>query len=558
MDQEINEVIKCIDLISQKGLKSKFSDQFQKSVSQESQVVCKYLGIQSERQSILWSILLSMSLQKNSSIDLDDVSSFLNTSILKVFLYQKDFDELVKRKLLRRQKPSRRRRNTESLNYLNLFVPNNIIYSVVNGEPLPKRCKSDLNIYDILDMVFTHFNEKDDGFIDYDELCSEIVGLLNENKNIPFIRQILNYKLPTLEQIILLVVCQQFTAGNTSVELVGLLKTIISETQRQLQIRKEWIGGRTKLQSLNLVDLESESSFRSDKNIVLASKGRELFGEDQHLFIEQEVTKHSDIILSTSIIEKQLFFNEKEQKSLEFLTDLLKPDNYNSVVNRMKDLGMKPGFTVLFHGSPGTGKTETVNQISRMTGRDIKRVEISETKSKWYGDTEKIIKKLFTSYEKLKLNSEITPILLFNEVDGILKKRQDGNSEISNIESTVVTILLQEFENFEGIMFCTANNTNFDRSFDRRFLHKILFQKPDPTVLSKIWTNRVPILTEKQAMYLADRFDFSGGQIDNICKKIVMKQVLTGITPTLLEIEEFCQEESMDKTVEKRRIGYLV
>jgi SpoVK/Ycf46/Vps4 family AAA+-type ATPase len=306
------------------------------------------------------------------------------------------------------------------------------------------------------------------------------------------------------------------------------------------------------------VNFESESSLKNEKNILLTKKGRELFGEEQNLFVEQESKSHKDIILSSSIIEKQLFYNDKEQKSIDYLTNLLQPDNYISVVNRMKDLGLKPGFTVLFHGSPGTGKTESVLQLARMTGRNIKKVDLSATKDKWYGSSERIVRSIFSTYSRENTNSERQSILLINEADGLLKKRQDGDSEISNLESTVVTILLDSFENFEGIMFCTANNTNFDKSFDRRFLYKILFQTPSPAVLSKIWKNRVPVLTEKQALYLAERFTFSGGQIDNVCKKIVMKQVLTGITPNLLEIEEFCQEESMDKPVGKRRIGYLI
>ena len=155
-------------------------------------------------------MLFGMGVQSNSSIDLDAFSLYLNTTVLRVFQFQKDFDALVKRKLVQRQKPTKRRRNTESLNYLNLYVPGDIVYNVVNGEPLPKKRMVDLNLYEILDIVFSLFQQRDDGYIDTDELSAELESLLIENKKLPFARQILNYKLPPFEQIILLFVCQQF------------------------------------------------------------------------------------------------------------------------------------------------------------------------------------------------------------------------------------------------------------------------------------------------------------------------------------------------------------
>lgn len=558
MGQEINEVIKSIDIIFTKGHKSKLSETFQKSVSKESQVVSKYLGIQSEIQSILWSILFSMTIQKNSSVDLDDFSSFLNTSVLRVFLYQKEFDELVRKKLLQKTKPTRRRRNNESLNYLNLYVPNDIIYSVINGEPLPSRRKSDLNIYEILDIVYSLFQQKDDCFIDIEELISEIESLMSENKDNQFIRQILNFKLPSFELITFLFLCQQFTEGN-SVDLVKLTRILLNDTQKQLNVRKKFINEETKLQKCQLVSLETESDFKSDRTIVLTNKGKDLFGEDKKLFIEHESSNHSDIILSTSIPEKQLFFNTKEQIQLDQLSDFLKPTNYDQLMSRLRNLNMKPSVTVLFHGFPGTGKTEVTYQLSRLTGRNIKRVEISETKSKWFGESEKRIKGVFDSYKKLVESSELTPILLFNEVDGVFGTRKQGTSSVDQTENSIQTIILQEMEEFKGILICTTNlPMNLDKSFDRRFLFKIYFNKPDSVTRSHIWKDKLPVLEEKQTQYLSETFNFSGGQIDNICKKVVMTQILTGNIPDLCEIEQFCQTETLETKTQRNPIGFKI
>jgi len=70
-----------------------------------------------------------------------------------------------------------------------------------------------MNLYELLDNVYMYFQQRDDGYIDTEELGIEITGLLEENKKLPFVRQVLNYKLPILEQIILLVVCQTVCRG---------------------------------------------------------------------------------------------------------------------------------------------------------------------------------------------------------------------------------------------------------------------------------------------------------------------------------------------------------
>jgi AAA+ superfamily predicted ATPase len=561
MEEEINKILRCIDEISEKGLKSKFSEEFQKSVSKQSKVVSEYLGITSERQSIWFSILFSMSLQR-SSIDLEDISRYLNTTIVKILQYQVDFDQLVKLKVLRREKPDRRRRNNpDRLTSLCLYVPSDIIISLTNGDKkLPSRTKQNLNTYEILDVVLNIIQEKESDLIDSNEMSEEIQNLLNENTDCPFVHQINKYKLPILDQIILLCVCIQFTESITSVDLLSLLKTILNDTSSQLRVRKDFLQNRTKLQKLELVDLEMET-FRSDKYVELLPKGKTLFGEDQNLFNYRENKDKKDIILSTGISEQKLFFNEKEQKSIDFLTDLLKPDNFSSVVNRLKDSGLKIGLPVLLYGSPGTGKTETVYQISRKTGRDIKMVDMSQTKSMWFGESEKLIKKVFDSYKKLVETSELTPILLFNEVDGIFGTRKTvGNSSVDQTQNTIQNILLQEMEDFNygGILLSTTNLPENLKDFERRFLYKIQYDKPDSNTRFLIWKDKLPILTDDEILSLSQNFELSGGQIQNLKKKITLTQILTGITPQFQEIQELCESEFLNRISHRNKIGFKI
>ncbi len=94
--------------------------------------------------------------------------------------------------------------------------------------------------------------------------------------------------------------------------------------------------------------------------------------------------KHYD-----DITARQLFYDEATSRQVDELNRLLSEDNYQQIRQRLQDKGFRCGFTCLFYGSPGTGKTETVLQLARQTGRDIMQVNVSEIKSKWVGDSEK-------------------------------------------------------------------------------------------------------------------------------------------------------------------------
>jgi hypothetical protein len=499
-----------------------------------------------------------MCIQSNSSISLDTYSNYLNTSILRVLLFQKDFEELIRRKLLSRQKTSRRRRGGECLPFLNLSIPVDLIYSVVNNEPLPKKRKSDLSFYELLDEIYALHYQLDEGFIDHGEFCAAVEELVTEHKSNPIIRQILIYRLTTLDLSILLLALQQMVQGNQNLAWLPLLRTLF-ENKDQIKVRKEWQAGKSKLQLTGLICFDDDSQFRSDKSITLTAKGLELFGNDKNLFIELDTPKTKDLILSTSIAEQKLFFNEREQGELAFLTNLLQPYNYNKVVDRLKSNNMKGNFTILFSGHAGTGKTESVYQIARTTGRDIKMVDASKTKSKWFGESEKLLAGVFSNYRKLAENSKLTPILLFNEADGIFSSRQTGDeSSVRQTENSMQTCLLQAMEDFEGILIATTNLPINLKEFERRFLYKISFDKPDPSIRFNILRDKIPFLTDDQISHLSDTYSLTGGQIANLSKKFIMNQILTGKYPDMDEVLRLCDSEFLVKSKDRSQIGFKI
>jgi SpoVK/Ycf46/Vps4 family AAA+-type ATPase len=186
------------------------------------------------------------------------------------------------------------------------------------------------------------------------------------------------------------------------------------------------------------------------------------------------------------------------------------------------------------------------------------RVDISQTKSVWFGESEKVIKRVFTDYQEYSAQCELCPILLINEADAIISKRKEIlNSNVTQTENAIQNIILEELENFKGILIATTNRVNnLDSAFERRFLFKVEFSKPDLLVKAKIWKSKLPNLEMVDCERLASDFDFSGGQIDNIIRKYEISGILSGKETGIDEIIEFCKKELLSNT-NRIKIGFI-
>jgi SpoVK/Ycf46/Vps4 family AAA+-type ATPase len=268
-----------------------------------------------------------------------------------------------------------------------------------------------------------------------------------------------------------------------------------------------------------------------------------------------------DIVLFESIKVKKMFYNEKESGDIQKLISLLQEENYSKIQDRLGSKGMRKGFACLFSGGPGTGKTETAYQIAHETKRNIMMVDIAETKSMWYGESEKKIKELFDTYRTAVENSEIAPILLFNEADAVIGKRKTisgNNGAIDQTENTIQNIILQEMENLCGILIATTNLTqNMDSAFERRFLYKINFERPGAESRKGIWNAMLPDLPSPDAEVLSGKFDLSGGQIENIARKNEVDAIISGNVLSIDTLVKYCKDEIQNNLDASKRIGFV-
>lgn len=185
----------------------------------------------------------------------------------------------------------------------------------------------------------------------------------------------------------------------------------------------------------------------------------------------------------------------------------------------LKDWGMgkkiKPGYRALFYGPPGTGKTLTATLLGKYTGKDVFRIDLSRVVSKYIGETEKNLSKLFDKAENKNW------ILFFDEADALFGKRtgiRDAHDKYANQE---VAYLLQRVEGYNGLVILATNQrANIDEAFIRRFQSIIHFPMPRSEERFQIWRNAFPsqieILEDIDWQQVANRFELTGAGIINV------------------------------------------
>lgn len=269
-----------------------------------------------------------------------------------------------------------------------------------------------------------------------------------------------------------------------------------------------------------------------------------------------DLANNSQLILPSNIPSKEMFFQNDFQEQVKVLESLMEKEKFNELVETFKQqkYGVK-GLVVLFEGPPGSGKTELAMQLARLSNRSIYKVDLSEQKGSFLGESERFIKRLFSQYKiYCKLNQQV-PILLFNEADAVFSRRVEISRSVDQTMNAVQNIILDELDSFEGILIATTNlSVNFDAAFDRRFLFKIKFEQPTKDVRAKIWENRSQHIDQKLAYELSSRYELSPAQIDNVFKKISLHELLRNKIDISF-IHQLCIDELGQKT--KVKIGYI-
>jgi len=542
---------KIIELVKAEGL----GDRFFETAKEHLEAASALLDV-SPVQVALFSLLFDSF--GEDSVSITKIADTVKCSKIQILKYMSDIEILRQKRLIRAAKDSPF--SSDHRSYPEYYVPMEVINAIRSNTEYRYTAYENLNLTDFFDCVENLFRAAKEDDIDLNTLNAEIDYLLSHNQNLAFAKKQKEYNLCENSLLILFIFCSALVNNDeeliTANDLMGELRSILGY-RRVRPIMRDFKLRKYKLFEKELIEFDCQDSIADSESYRLTQKAKDEFLAGLDL---REKTKHNgrEFIRSEKIPLKKLFFSEKMRNRICELTELLHEKNFSGIQKRLEEKGMRTGFACLFSGSPGTGKTETAFQIARETGRDIMLVDIAETKSKWFGESEKRIKAIFDRYRGIVKSGDKAPILLFNEADAVLSKRRElsqSRSGPDQTENAIQNIILHEMETLSGILIATTNMTvNLDKAFERRFLYKIEFEKPDMESKIMMWQNLIQSISGGDAERLASEFDFSGGQIENIARKSTISFILSGTVPDLTALENFCREELMEKTAAK--IGF--
>ncbi|MHA6622521.1 ATP-binding protein [Pseudonocardia sp. DLS-67] len=188
---------------------------------------------------------------------------------------------------------------------------------------------------------------------------------------------------------------------------------------------------------------------------------------------------------------------------------------------------VKPGYRVMFYGPPGTGKTLTAMLLGKSTGRPVFRIDLSRVVSKYIGETEKNLARLFDKAEHKDW------ILFFDEADALFGKRTEIRDAHDRYANQEIAYLLQRIESFAGLVILATNQRgNLDEAFRRRFQGAVSFPMPRPEDRSCIWQRTFPpqltIADDIDWHDIAGRYELTGSGIVNVAHLCAIRALADG------------------------------
>lgn len=477
----------------------------------------------------------------------DDLADHAEASRIFILGLQDEMDKLVDRGVI--NVVGGGRHDVWNMHYM---PSESLVQAVSHNHELRPEVMSDLTYEEMWDRITDLLRACEFDNLSFPLMVEKVKKIMEGCCHLDFCEKIMSLNLNDADMILLLIVCNALVNKADDYVTTFDYNKILPHSSCSMIVKQF----KNKTSDLVVKDIlenvdNDEEDFRLTVHGILLLLGEEYVPEDR-----KEPKQTPAPPNKQTIVPKNMFYNEDERKHILRLEALLCQDSFVSIQQRMKEAGLRTGFCCLFYGAPGTGKTETVLQMARHTGREIIRVDLSSQKSMWVGESEKNIERIFADYREKLSQSELAPILLFNEADAIFSKRHVGvNSEVEQMANTMQNILLQNMENFEGILIATTNLAdNFDPAFHRRFLYRIEFKSPSAEVRKQIWRSMLPDMDESNIKAMAERFSISGGQIENAVRKIMIESILKGCPLSTDEIVAICEQEVQKKRVTLKKL----
>lgn len=398
---------------------------------------------------------------------------------------------------------------------------------------------------------------------DFDQVnqCYEsIETILKNNKDVRFARILSTLQFrEKIDKILLTYFCVQYSDGFDNLIVSEFLEHISHDKTFNRETIERYKARKSELLLKNWVQF-SQTLNSSDFTFSLSDKTYRIILKNDFPKVKSKLADNDQlsILQPEDIIQKDLFYNPLIADEVSILHQLLEEKRLQGIMDNLDNSGMGKGFTILFYGAPGTGKTETVLQLARQTDRMILQVNMSQIKSMWVGESEKNLQKVFDMYKYNCGVAKQIPILLLNEADALLGKRINVARSVDQMNNSMQNILLQALERFEGILIATTNlKQNLDQAFDRRFLYKIKFTEPEANVRQKIIDIMLPEIPDYFRIMISKSYNLTGAQLENIKKKYHVFKLIQLEEPDIDKIEKWCREENTS-SINSTKVGFKI
>ncbi|EHC3425147.1 ATP-binding protein [Campylobacter jejuni] len=375
------------------------------------------------------------------------------------------------------------------------------------------------------------------------------------------------YNLEHKEQIIFLALLKEEYAlsneSSISREMNSLL-SLISENDLERHKNKKLLQENAPL--LNLIEYDEYLNAFGD-----ISKSFFIIDEILQRIINFE-PKQSKKIKIESVLKDQDIFELIEpstdindiimpENTKELLENILKQQD-KKVLERLHSWGIKSNKNIeakiIFYGPAGTGKTMSALAMAKSMKKSVLSFDCSKILSKWVGESEQNVRKIFDTYKNIVQTCKQSPILLLNEADQFLSTRVDGSSGSDKMHNQMQNIFLEQIERFGGVIIATTNFLeSLDSAFSRRFDYKIEFKKPDFKDRLKIWEKFLP----KKALFEKDfdinilsNYELSGAQILMVVKNTALKVAVS--QDGVFKMQDFIEsiQKELNSSFDKSKI----
>lgn len=538
--------MKIIDKLITILQNNKLSSRSIKSAAPYIQALADRINISEEAATIFPAFFDNFS---DSRILVSEIASFYDCTQVKILTYWSAIEELIQCQLLNQTK--------DSDGDLFFSIPIEVVEAIRSNKVYKPKEYKDLNNDQWITELHQLLENKKYNRISFETFKSVLMQLINRNLHLTIAKELETIS-PMDDLIILTVMINLFIQHNDEHIVRTDIESLLEYPWEMRSYARQLEQGTHPLQQAGLVEHCEDDGMSMKDAWKLTNEAKSRFLNEIDNCCSTRENHDRNITTAESIIPKQLYFNPTIDKQLQQLETLLQKERFAIVQDSLTKHGMRRGFACIFYGAPGTGKTESVKQLARNTGRGIMLVDVPSLRDKYVGESEKNVKAIFEKYRNYCRRQELVPILLFNEADAILCKRKEGaENSVDKMENAMQNIILHEMELLDGIMIATTNlEGNLDEAFERRFLYKIEFQKPTPNESQHIWHSMFPEISEHEAYDLARQYSFSGGQIENIARKQVIRSVLYGEDMISMEsIREACKMELFKKH-SASRIGF--